>query len=134
MRLRVTEPTRVVLDREVTYVQAEDSSGRFGMLPGHERYLTAVVPSIVVYRYHDGAGEREAYLAVRHGVLRVTNDGVQMAVREAHLSDDLAGLQKEIRLASEDRSRRSYRSTRSLYQMQISAWRRLMEFEDVRVR
>ena len=134
IRLRVTVPTRVVLDREVTYVQAEDPSGRFGILPRHEPYLTAVAPSILVYRYGTPGREREAYIAVRHGVLRVTKDEVQVAVREAHRSDDLAALQDEIRRYRENRKGRSYRSTRSLYQMQIAAWRRLMEYEDVRAR
>ena len=60
MRLRLTTPTKLVLDREVTYVQAEDPSGRFGILPGHENYLTAIVPSILVYRYDEGGREREA--------------------------------------------------------------------------
>lgn len=122
------------MDREVTYVQAEDPSGRFGVLPRHERYLTALVPSILVYRYRDGDEEREAYAAVRNGVLRVTDDGVQIAVREAHLSDDLPSLQAEIRKTRENRGERTYRSSRSLYQMQLSAWRRMMEFQDVRVR
>lgn len=134
MRLRVTVPTRVVLNREVTYVQAEDPSGRFGILPRHEPYLTAIVTSILVYRYRDSGGQRESYIALRHGVLRVTREEVQVAVREAHRSDDLAALQKEIRKARENRSQRSYRSTRSLYRMQIAAWRRLMEYEDVRAR
>ena len=124
----------MIIDREVTYVQAEDPTGRFGVLPRHERYLTALVPSILVYRFRDGDDEREAYAAVRNGVLRVTDDGVQIAVREAHLSDDLASLQAEIRRARENRGERTYRSSRSLYQMQLSAWRRMMEFQDVRVR
>ena len=130
MRLRLTTPTDIVVDREVTYVQAEDPSGRFGILPGHERYLTTLVPSVLIYR----CGGQEAYVAVREGVLRVTTEGVQVAVREAHASGDLRGLQQEIRKSREERSGRSYRSTRSLYQMQIAAWRRLMEFEDVRAR
>lgn len=134
MKLRVTVPTRLVLDREVTYVQAEDPSGRFGILPGHEPYLTTLVPSILVYRYRAGGGEREAYLAVRQGVLRVTKEEIQVAVREAHASDNLASLQEEVRSAREGRDVRSYRSTRSLYQMQLAAWRRLMEYEDVRSR
>jgi F-type H+-transporting ATPase subunit epsilon len=134
LKLRITVPTRVVLDREVTYVQAEDPSGRFGILPRHERYLTAVVPSILVYRYNAGGTEREAYIAIRHGVLRVTEDGVEVAVRGAHASDNLTALQEEIRRSREGRSQRSYRSTRSLYQMQLAAWRRLMEYEDVRTR
>lgn len=134
MKLRVAVPTRVIIERDVTYVQAEDPSGRFGILPRHEPYLTAVVPSILVYRYNDGGGEREAYIAVRHGVLRVTEEGVEVAVREAHPSKDLAALQEMIRKSRENRSLRSYRSVRSLYQMQLAAWRRLMEYEDVRTR
>lgn len=133
MRLTVTTPTTVVLDRDVTYVQAEDPSGRFGVLPGHEPYLTALVPSILIYRYGDGGG-REAYVAVRQGVLRVTRDAVEVAVREAHQSDDLAQLEDEIHKARENWRQKSYRSTRSLYQMQLAAWRRLMEYEDVRSR
>jgi F-type H+-transporting ATPase subunit epsilon len=134
VRLRITVPTRVVLDRDVTYVQAEDPSGRFGILPGHESYLTALVPSILVYRYRDGGPESESYVAVRHGVLRVNKDEIQVAVREAHMGRDLQDLQQKVRNARENRDQRSYRSTRSLYQMQIAAWRRLMEYEDVRAR
>ena len=130
MKLTVTTPTKVVVDREVTYVQAEDPRGRFGILPGHERYLTAVVPSILIYR-HDG---REEYVAVRNGVLRVTPEGVHAAVRDAHTGGSLAELEEEIRKARRTRTGRSYRSVRSLYQMQLDAWRRLMEFEDVHSR
>jgi len=58
MILRIADPTRVLVDREVSYVQAEDRSGRFGILPGHEPYLSALVPSILIYRYKEGMGER----------------------------------------------------------------------------
>jgi len=130
----VTTPTRVVVDREVGYVQAEDPSGRFGILPGHEPYLTAVVPSILVYRLGARGSGGEAYIAVRHGVLRVTKEGVEVAVRDAHPSGDLGALQEEVRKARQSRGQRSYRATRSLYQMQVAAWRQLMEYEDVRAR
>ena len=134
IRLRLTGPTRVLVDRDVTYVQAEDRSGRFGILPRHEPYLTALVPSIIVYRYKDRGRERETYVAVRSGVLRVTREGVQVAVRDAHLSDDLAGLQDIIRKHRQANTARSYISARSMYRMQIAAWRRLMEFEHVPAR
>jgi len=130
MNLRVTTPTTMVLDREVSYVQAEDPSGRFGILPGHERFLTTLVPSVLVYRHSAG----ESYVAVRNGVLRVTENGVEVAVREAHPSDHLAELEKTIRAARENRDERSYRATRSLYQMQMAAWRRLLEYKDARTR
>jgi len=134
VRLRLTTPTKLVVDREVTYVQAEDPSGRFGILPGHESYLTTLLPSILIYRYEDGGRERESYAAVRRGVLRVTGDEVQAAVRDARVSTDLAELEQEVRRSREERVERSYRSTRSLYQMQLAAWRRLLEYKDVGAR
>jgi alternate F1F0 ATPase F1 subunit epsilon len=103
------------------------------MLPGHERYLTAVVPSVLVYRYGDG-DQNESYVAVREGVLRVTEEGVQVAVREAFPGDDLGTLRDAIREAREKRERRTYGSSRSVYQMQLAAWRRLVEFSDARTR
>jgi F-type H+-transporting ATPase subunit epsilon len=132
VRLRLTTPTEIIVDREVTYVQAEDPSGRFGILPGHESYPTALVPSVLVYKYEEGGRMREAYAALRRGVLRVTGETVQVAVRDARVSTDLAELQQEVRRSREDRAARSYRSTRSLYQMQIAAWRRLLEYKNVR--
>ena len=134
MTLRITSPTTVLVDREVTYIQAEDSSGRFGILPGHESYLTALEPSILIYRYKENGREEESYAAVRHGVLRVTREDVQVAVRDAHLSDNLEELLETVHRAREVSADRSYHSTRSLYQMQIAAWRRLMEFEHVPAR
>ena len=134
MRLQLTDPTRVLVDRDVTYVQAEDASGRFGILPGHEPFLTTLAPSILIYRFKDGGREEESYVAVRNGVLRVTGEGVQAAVRDAHLSGDLAGLRDEIRKNREAHTSRAYTSARSMYQMQIAAWRRLMEFENVPAR
>lgn len=134
MRLRVTTPTSVVMDDEVTYVQAEDPGGRFGILPGHEPLVTAVAPSIVIYWQAAGEGIREGYVAINHGVLRVAEDEVQIAVREAVAGDDLARLRDQVREARRQRSARAHRSVRSLYQMQITAWRRLVEYEDERSR
>jgi len=131
MRLRLTDPARVLIDREVTYVQAEDATGRFGVLPRHEPYLTALESSVLVFRYKEGGREQESYVAVRNGVLRVAKESVEVAVRGAHLSDDLAELQGKIKTMRTADATRSYRSSRSMYQMQIAAWRRLMEFENV---
>ena len=131
MRLRLTNLTQVLIDRDVSYVQAEDATGRFGVLPRHEPYLTALESSVLVFRYKEGGREEESYVAVRSGVLRVTGESVEVAVRGAYMSDDLADLQAKIKTMRTADASRSYRSSRSMYQMQIAAWRRLMEFENV---
>jgi F-type H+-transporting ATPase subunit epsilon len=133
MRFRLTDPVAVLADREITSLQAEDATGRFGIRPGHERFLTALEPCILVWRFplEDGPGTEERFAAVRGGVLRVGGGEAYAAVRSAEISENLADLREVVRRArarAEEETRRSYRS---LYQMQIAAWRRLMEYEDV---
>ncbi|MFW5858355.1 MAG: F0F1 ATP synthase subunit epsilon [Planctomycetota bacterium] len=132
MRFRLTEPTTLVEDREITVLQAEDATGRFGIRAGHEHFVTALEPSILVWRFpgEDGTGERERFAAVRGGVLHATGDRVVAAVRSAHVSEALDELEAIVRRARETRTERKRQSARSFYQMQIAAWRRIMEYED----
>jgi F-type H+-transporting ATPase subunit epsilon len=95
MRLVVTTPAAIVLSAEnVRHVRAEDSSGAFGIQPGHADFLTALAISVLIWR--DAAGV-EHYAAVRGGVLRVRGGGaVEVATREAVLGADLANLREVV--------------------------------------
>jgi F-type H+-transporting ATPase subunit epsilon len=94
MRLLVITPTEVAVDHEAGYVRAEDSSGAFGIAPGHADLLTTL--EICVVRWRDRLNN-EHYLAVRGGVLRVSAGRmVEIATREAILSDDLGRLRDTI--------------------------------------
>ncbi|MDF0543927.1 F0F1 ATP synthase subunit epsilon [Sphingobium sp. H39-3-25] len=91
MRLRITDPTAIVIDRDVASVRAEDASGSFGILAGHADLVTALEISVVSWRETDG---RPGFCAVRNGILTVS-DGrrVDIATRETHLGDDLEELE-----------------------------------------
>jgi len=95
MKLIVATPTEVAVDEErARYVRAEDSSGAFGIEPRHADLLTTL--AICVVRWRD---ERDAehYVAVRGGVLRVREGQVvEIATREAVVSDDLGHLRSEV--------------------------------------
>ena len=95
MRLVITTPVAVVADLEdIRHVRAEDDTGAFGILPRHTNFLTALTISVVSWR--DSAGA-EGHVAVRGGVLRVTNgDLVEIATREAVSGDDLETLENEV--------------------------------------
>jgi F-type H+-transporting ATPase subunit epsilon len=94
VRLIVTTPTAIAVDEDsVRHIRAEDSSGAFGIEAGHADFLTTL--SICVVRWRNRS--REHYIAVREGVMRV-RDGkvVEIATREAVVSDDLGHLRNEI--------------------------------------
>ena len=89
LALEILVPDAVVLDTRVTGVQAADATGRFGLRPGHEPFVTVLVPSLLVYT--DEAGT-ERYAAVDGGVLVLEGDRVSVVTREAVLSDRLEDL------------------------------------------
>jgi F-type H+-transporting ATPase subunit epsilon len=94
VRLFVITPTEVAVDQETRYVRAEDSSGAFGIAPGHADLLTTL--EICVVRWRD-QHNTEHYIAVRGGMLRVTSGRVvEIATREAIVSDDLGQLRDRI--------------------------------------
>lgn len=97
MKLVITTPTAIVINAdEISYVRAEDSTGAFGIQPGHADFLTALAISVLTWR--DEAG-LERWAAVRGGAFRVRNgNSVELATREAVVSENLQDL-REIVLA-----------------------------------
>ena len=110
MRLVVTTPAAIVVSADnVLYIRAEDSTGAFGIQPGHADFLTALAVSVLIWR--DAAGV-EHYAAVRGGVLRVRGGSiVEVATREAVLGEDLGQL-RDVVLAEMSRNAETERAAR----------------------
>lgn len=93
MRLRIITPLSIVVDEDVKSLRAEDASGSFGILSGHEPFLTALAISIVSWRQAEG----ERFCALRGGVLTVSDSStIDIATREAVTGSDLATLDSEV--------------------------------------
>ncbi|HVA76912.1 MAG TPA: F0F1 ATP synthase subunit epsilon [Candidatus Binataceae bacterium] len=95
MKLVITTPTAIVVSADnVRHVRAEDSTGAFGIQPGHADFLTALAISVLVWRDRSGL---EHYAAVRGGVLRVREGkSVEVATREAVLGEGLKILREVV--------------------------------------
>jgi F-type H+-transporting ATPase subunit epsilon len=111
MKLVVATPTEIAVNEErVLYVRAEDASGAFGIEPRHADLLTTL--PVCVVRWRDQR-HGEHYVAVRGGVLRVRDGNlVEIATREAVLSDDLGHLRSQV-LSQMTRGVEAERSARS---------------------
>ena len=92
-RLIVRTPMAVMVDRPVRGLTAEDGSGRFGIRPGCEPLLAALVPGLLTYRDEQGI---ESILVVGHGVLEARRSEVRVAVREAIVCHSLATVCDEV--------------------------------------
>jgi len=127
MRLLITTPTAIVVDEpNVTSVRAEDDSGSFGILRGHQDLLTALNVSIVSWR---DADNRVHYCAVRRGVLSVT-DGSEIAIatREAIPGDDLDRLEEVVLSQFRERSETERASRTQSLQLQMKAIRQIVQY------
>lgn len=91
MRLRIATPSGLAVEvPDVRYVRAEDSTGAFGIQPGHTEFVTTLAVSVLTWRDTTGA---ERHAAVRGGVLRVHGGRmVDVATREAILGERLEEL------------------------------------------
>jgi F-type H+-transporting ATPase subunit epsilon len=127
MRLLITTPTAIVVDQpNVSSVRAEDDSGSFGILRGHEDLLTALNLSMVSWR---DADDRVRYCAVRRGVLSVTGGSeIAIATREAIPGDDLDRLEEVVLNQFRERSEMERVSRTQSLQLQMKAIRQIIQY------
>jgi F-type H+-transporting ATPase subunit epsilon len=102
LHLTIATPSRVLFDStEVAALRAEDTTGSFGILPGHAAFLTVLAPSVL--RWHEADGI-EQFCAVKEGVLRVSGGHeVSIACREGVMGTN--GISLEVLEAQVDAAR-----------------------------
>jgi F-type H+-transporting ATPase subunit epsilon len=127
MRLLITTPTGVVIDRDdVVAVRGEDATGNFGILDGHADFVTALTSSIVGWHAGDG---KPGYCAVRRGVLTVTGgDSVAVATREAILGDDVEKLADTVLARFRSAAESEHTARSEAVRLQVMAIRQIVKY------
>lgn len=90
MRFKVYSPTAVILEADVSKVEAEGIDGFFTLLPRHTDFISALKQSILSYTKSDGA---VSYIACDKGVLVKKGEAVSLSTKLAILDDDLKHLE-----------------------------------------
>ena len=127
MKLLITTPTTIVVDEpDASAVRAEDESGSFGILDGHDDFLTALTVSVVSWHSADSPPR---YCAVRRGILSVAGGReVAIATREAIVGDDLDRLEQVV-LADFLQKADSERAARmTALELQMKAIRQIVRY------
>ena len=55
LKLRVVTPSGMLLDVSAKHVVLESEIGKFGVLPGHEPMLAAILPGDIYYETTEGS-------------------------------------------------------------------------------
>jgi F-type H+-transporting ATPase subunit epsilon len=86
LELEIRVPDNVVVQTRITSLTAADETGRFGLLPHRQKFLTLLTPCILIFREEDGP---ERYAAADGGVVVLTDDRLSIVTREAVVADRL---------------------------------------------
>lgn len=127
MRLVLTTPQQSVLALEdVLAVHAEDSTGRFTILPGHADFVTVLAVAVLGWRQRSGA---EGQVAVRGGVF-VVRGGREVSVASRQVVVERApgelGTAVLADLAAEEAAERAARLEAT--RLELATWRRLRRY------
>lgn len=144
MRLKILEPTGIVVDEAAAKVTAVAENGSFCLLPGHVSFLAALVPGLLSYepegRIEQERGDEaedtaepqsaEVFLAVDEGMLVKRGSEVLVSTRRAVRGGDLGQLQRIVHEQFEmlDERQRSCRS--AISKLESDMLRRMMELGD----
>jgi F-type H+-transporting ATPase subunit epsilon len=122
--LQILVPDAVVLDTRVTAVQAGDATGRFGLRVGHEPFVTALSPSLLVYTDEEG---RERYAAVDGGVLLLEGNRVSVVTQEAVLAERLEEVAERAAAILDIRQREERRARAEFHELQTALVKQLAQ-------
>jgi F-type H+-transporting ATPase subunit epsilon len=126
MRLRVLLPTELLIDSDATKILAEAPNGWFCILPRHVDFVSALVPSILIFATPE---REENYVAIDEGTLVKRGRDVLVSVTNGVTGDDLGALYNAVddTFRALDEEARAART--ALARLEAGALRRFLEFE-----
>jgi F-type H+-transporting ATPase subunit epsilon len=111
---------------EIRQVKAEDTTGSFGIRPGHADFITVLTVSVITWR---DAAAQEHFIAVRGGVLTVRDGSlVEVATREAVGEDTLRELGPAVLERFRQEQEAEQESSVSATRLHLAAIRQLQRF------
>ncbi len=127
LHLTITTPMRLLVDApDVTALRAEDETGSFGILPGHDDFLTVLPASVLRWHGRDGVPQ---FCALRGGVLSVTGGTrVSVACRQATLGTDLPKLEAEVAALRAEEADADRRARAEQMRLHTNAVRQMMRY------
>lgn len=126
LEFEILVPDGIVIQTRVVKLRAADATGQFGLLPGHEAFVTLLSPCVLLFCDENGC---ERYAAADGGVLVSERHHVSVATREAVTADQLEQVAGAAAAMLETRQRRERTAKAEFAQLQTSLLRELRKLE-----
>jgi F-type H+-transporting ATPase subunit epsilon len=126
LELEVLAPDGVVLRERARAIRAADATGQLGLWPGHEAFLTVLVPGVLSVRREDGT---ECFVAVDGGLLMVEGKGVTVVARDAVAAERLEDVAEAVRAMLEKRRQQEHAARADFAELEALLLRQLRQAE-----
>lgn len=126
LELKLMVPDGVVFQSHIRALQATDASGRFGLLPGHELFVTVLAPGLMSFRDEQ---DRERFAAVDGGVLVLKDNHVSIACREAVVAERLEDVAERVATMIDERRLNERTARAEFAELQSTLLRQLRKAE-----
>jgi len=80
MELKIITPEKILFSGPIAMVTAPGADGEFGVLPGHMRLISTLIPGEVVVDLPDKTQQR---IAIQSGVAEVTPESCVLLIEQA---------------------------------------------------
>jgi F-type H+-transporting ATPase subunit epsilon len=124
MNIKILLPSRILLDKKVTKIQAEATYGHFTLLPKHIDFVAPLVTGILVLTQE----EKVSYVAIDGGLLVKKEQQVWISTPRGMLDDDLDVLQQNIEQQWESIKHAEKKAKTAMSKLESDAIRRYVEW------
>lgn len=124
MNIKILLPSRVLLDKEVTKIQAEATYGHFTLLPKHIDFVAPLETSILILSQE----KKISYVAIDGGLLVKKNQHVWISTPRGMIDDDLDVLQQHIEKQWEIIKQTEQKAKKAMSKLESDAIRRYVEW------
>ena len=126
LELEILVPDGVLLRQRIRGLRAADATGQFGLWPGHEPFLSLLVPCVLTFR---DESDREHYAAADGGVLLLEKERVTVVTREAVTAEQLEEVADAAAAMLKARRSRERAARTEFAELQTTLLRQLREVE-----
>jgi F-type H+-transporting ATPase subunit epsilon len=126
MNLKILLPAEILLDHEVTKINAEAENGYFCLLPHHVDFVAALVPGVLSY---ESKGQ-DHFLAVDGGTLVKRGQEVLVSIRNAIRGPELGKLKQVVEEQFEELDEKEKKARTAAAKLEVDLLRRFLELRE----
>ena len=126
MNLKILLPAEILLEHEVTKINAEAENGYFCLLQHHVDFVAALIPGVLSYE----SNGVDHFIAVDGGTLVKRGQEVLVSIRNAVRGPELGKLKQVVEEQFEELDEKEKKARTAAAKLEVDLLRRFLELKE----